>query len=120
MTDMIHDSTTTYNAAAGYTITNTHVPGTISIKGTKVWDDMDDNDGKRPETITIQALDGDNEVAGFTVISKSETSWQISNLPEFKDGKRIRYTIQEVSVDGYQTRIEYDAAADSYTITNTP
>jgi hypothetical protein len=37
----------------GYDITNTYVSDTIDITGTKVWEDEDNKDGIRPDSITI-------------------------------------------------------------------
>ncbi|MCR8968091.1 Ig-like domain-containing protein, partial [Streptococcus zalophi] len=38
-----------YNAVVtGYDITNTHTPSTVNISGKKIWDDANNQDGKRP------------------------------------------------------------------------
>ena len=37
-----------------FTITNTHTPGTTSVTVVKEWEDEDDQDGIRPESVEIQ------------------------------------------------------------------
>ncbi|MCO4627808.1 Collagen adhesin [Streptococcus infantarius subsp. infantarius] len=39
-----------------YTITNTHVPEIINLSGTKTWDDNNNQDGIRPESIVVHLL----------------------------------------------------------------
>ncbi|NEG69958.1 Cna B-type domain-containing protein [Bifidobacterium choloepi] len=38
------------------TFTNTHVPETTEVEVTKVWDDADDHNGTRPESVTVWLL----------------------------------------------------------------
>ena len=38
----------------GIVLTNEHVPGSVSIKGRKVWDDNDNEEGLRPSEVTIR------------------------------------------------------------------
>ncbi len=37
-------------------ITNTHVPETKEVSGQKTWEDNENQDGKRPTTITVNLL----------------------------------------------------------------
>ena len=96
----------------GYNVTNTHKPGTINVSGTKTWDDNNNQDGIRPESITVKLL-ADGEVVASKVVTE-EDNWQytFSNLPEYKAGEKIVYTITEDSVLGYETTI------DGFDITN--
>ena len=96
----------------GTTITNTHEIATTTVTGTKVWNDDGDRDGKRPETITINAKDGNTIVKSETVSGDNiSDSWSytISGLPKYKDhGKtEINYTVEEV-IEGtaYTSRVE--------------
>lgn len=43
-------------------MTNTHTPAVVSISGSKTWDDNDDSDGIRPETIKVYLLANGNKV----------------------------------------------------------
>ena len=37
-----------------YNLTNSYTPGKVSVSGTKTWDDAGNQDGKRPEKVTVQ------------------------------------------------------------------
>ena len=99
----------------GYNVTNTHTPETIDISGKKTWDDNDNQDGKRPESITINLLANKVEVDSVEVKADEDGNWtwSFTGLPKYKDGKEIEYTITEVTVDGYT------AVVDGYNVTNT-
>ena len=96
---------------SGYTITNTHTPDTTTVKGYKKWDDNDNQDGKRPTTITINLIaddDSDNPVAHVdldgndTTILDEEGNWtfEFNDLPTYRDhGTEIIYTVEEVQTD---------------------
>src|SRR5699024_5764684 len=47
----------------GFEITNTHNPAVIDIEGTKIWNDAGNQDGKRPDSITVHLLANGEEVA---------------------------------------------------------
>ncbi|WP_273101819.1 Cna B-type domain-containing protein [Bulleidia extructa] len=78
-----------------------------SVKVTKVWEDKNDQDGKRPDSVTIK-LFADGKETGKTLILKKANNWTGSfiDLDEYKDGKKIVYTIKEETVgNGYITEI---------------
>ena len=84
-------------------ITNTHVPATTSIKGTKTWKDNDDQDGKRPSEITVNLLSDGTPIASKTVTADNDWKYEFTNLPKYRQGKEIHYSITENAVDGYTT-----------------
>lgn len=98
-----------------YDVTNKHTPGTISVSGTKTWIDNDNQDGKRPTSITINLLADGKKVDSKTVTADANGEWKFSfaNLDAKKGGKDIVYTITEEPVEGYTTTI------DGYNVTNT-
>jgi len=102
-----------------YNITNTHTPDMLTITGKKVWDDAENQDGKRPESITVilnKTVKGETtEVTRTTVIEDNEGNWTctFTDLYAKEDGEDIIYTVDEITVDGYTKSIE------DYTITNT-
>ena len=51
----------TGQAEGGYIITNTHMPETVSITGSKTWND-EGNEGARPESIIIRLYADGNQV----------------------------------------------------------
>ena len=93
------------NEVTGYNIKNSYTPKKTSVTVTKRWDDANNQDGKRPDTIKVQ-LYGDNEKVGGEVELKKATGWTHTwnDLPEKKAGKTIKYTVKEVgTVEGYET-----------------
>ena len=103
----------TGDAETGYTITNTHEPETIEISGSKTWNDNDDQDGARPENITIRLLANGTEKEVKTVTAADNWSWSFEDLPKYENGTEINYSITEDAVSGYT--VEYN----DYDVTNT-
>ena len=108
--DAVDGYTTSIN---GYDITNTHKVEKISVKGSKTWNDNNDQDGIRPDNIVVRLYADGNEVAEKTVTANDNWSYEFTNLDKNKDGKEIKYTVSEDAVDGYTTTIS------GYDITNT-
>ena len=100
------------DAAKGYVITNTHTPAKTEISGTKTWNDSNDQDGKRPNSITVNLLADGKVVDKQVVTANTNWSYKFSNLAKYQNGKEIKYTITEDPVANYSTQI------DGYNITN--
>ena len=116
--------TVTEDAVEGYTteldgnnFINTHVPETTEISGTKTWNDAEDQDGKRPESITVKLLANGEEVNSQTVTAGEDGSWNYSftNLPKFANGQEITYTVSETPVEDYTTTYDDNDIINSYT-----
>jgi uncharacterized surface anchored protein len=97
----------------GFDITNTHTTETTSISGKKTWADNHNQDGQRPDQITVHLLGNGKEVGKATVTAKDNWQYSFGNLPKYENGKAIVYTIQEDKVPGYATTIK------GFDITNT-
>ena len=97
------------------TLTNTYAPETTSITGTKTWDDADNQDGKRPESIVVNLLANGEIAASQTVKADEAGNWTYTfkDLPKYANGKEITYTVTEEAVEGYETSV------DGFNITNT-
>ena len=97
----------------GYNITNSHTPETVSVQGTKTWQDNDNQDGVRPEQVTIKLL-ADGVETGQTAVANAANNWtyEFSSLPKNKAGKAISYSVQEEAV------AEYTASYQAYNVTN--
>ena len=100
-------------AATGFTVTNTHTPEKTSISGTKTWSDADNQDGKRPASITVNLFADGNVYASKTVTAASNWKYNFTDLPKYKAGKEIKYKVEEVAVADYTTEV------DGYDIYNT-
>lgn len=109
--DPVSDYTTTID---GYNITNSYTPATTSISGTKTWSDNNNQDGKRPDSITINLLANGKKVDSQKVAAAADGTWTASftNLPKYKDGREIKYTVTEEAIEEYETII------NDFTITN--
>ena len=105
----------TGDAASGFTITNTHTPETITVAGSKTWNEADGRDDRRPDAITIRLLANGEEVAGKarTVTAADGWAWRFTDLPKYENGQEIVYTIAEDAVPGYT------ATVDGFNVTNT-
>ena len=107
------------DAADGFTITNTHTPEKTAVSVEKVWDDADDQDGMRPDAVTIRLLaNGERTDRALTLNAANGWADRFSDLDVYNEGQPIAYTVEEVNVAGYQSSITGDAA-DGFTITNT-
>ena len=90
-------------------ITNSHDPITISYKVKKIWDDFDNQDGKRPNSITVRLV---GKVNGEVVVpektqkidSSNDWTYEFKNLPKYYKKQLIQYTITEDVVDLYETK----------------
>ena len=82
------------------------------VTATKVWDDADNQDGIRPDSVTINLLANGNEIDSKTVTAADGWTCTFENLDQFANGVQINYTVTEDEVTGYT------ASVDGYTITN--
>ena len=114
--------TVTEDAVAGYTtsisghtITNSYAPNLVTIQGTKTWDDNNNADGLRPNSIVVNLLADGTAVQRQEVKAAADGTWTYSfmNLPSMANGKKITYTVTEDPVPGYTTTI------NGYNIINT-
>lgn len=90
----------------GYNITNIHTPETTEISGTKTWDDNNNQDGKRPTSITVRLLADGKEVSSKTVTADSGWKYKFDKLPVYSNGNMITYTISEDAIEGYSSSID--------------
>lgn len=113
-----YTSMITGTAATGFVITNAHTPETVTVSGTKTWDDAGNQDGKRPSSITVQLMkvteNGSTTIATKMVAADSNGKWQYSfeNLPKYENGELITYKIGEETVK------DYTLTVDGYNMTN--
>lgn len=93
-------------------ITNSHTPEVTEVAVKKIWDDADNKEGLRPEKITVRLLADGQEVAVKEITATDNWQASFTDLPVYKEGKKITYTITEDPVVGYTTTI------DGFTVTN--
>ncbi len=113
-------------AVDGGTITNTHTPETTEVSVTKKWNDNNNQDGKRPKTVTFKLSNDDTITLDGTADKDGEDkAWvaTFKNLPKYENGQEIEYTVVESSSDSNYT-VSYGTNGEKYavdggTITNT-
>ena len=96
----------------GTNITNTRTPEVVEIPVTKIWKDNDNQDGVRPDKVTVRLLADGTEVASQELSAATDWKTVFTNLPKYNHGKQIVYTVTEDTV------ANYSAAIDGTTITN--
>ena len=102
-----------------WVVTNTHVPDTINKSVIKVWDDKNNQDGIRPDQIKVQLYANDEKVKDEVVLNAGNNwSYMYESLDKYKEGKEINYTIKEVEVEGYTSKVEINGDGN-FVITNT-
>ena len=107
----------TGDATTGFTITNTNTEK-VSVSGIKTWNDNNNQDGKRPASITVNLLKNGTKVDSKTVTPDASGAWtySFSGLDKYDaTGTEITYTVSEDSVDGYTSTITGTNITNSYT-----
>ena len=121
------------NAAKGFVITNSTESGKLVIHKTfaietpekepemldltdipvqKIWDDYNNRDGNRPESVTVILLRGGEEIDRATLTAANGWVHIFTGLPKYLNNMTIRYSITELPVEHYVSSV------DGYTITN--
>ena len=113
-----YESKVTGDATTGFTITNSYTPGKTQVPVKKVWNDSENQDGKRPDSITVKLL-ADGQDTGKTLELNAANGWtgSFTDLDADKGGTPIKYTVVEVTVPGYTSKVA-GGAASGFTITN--
>ncbi|MSR93783.1 Cna B-type domain-containing protein [Clostridiaceae bacterium 68-1-5] len=102
----------------GTTITNTYTPEHIDIPVEKVWVDNEDAKGLRPESVRIELYADEEKAAEYELTAKDSWKHTFKDLPKYKKGKEIQYTVKELEETGYSA--SYSGEAETLlTITNT-
>ncbi|MDU5952497.1 MAG: Cna B-type domain-containing protein [Clostridiales bacterium] len=103
----------------GFNVRNTCQPNKTSIKVTKIWVDDQNKYGTRPETVIVKLL-ADGQDAGQVLTLSEANGWTgiFEDLPVYKNERKVLYTVEELSVAGYQTSITGDQT-QGFVITNT-
>ncbi len=91
----------------GYTITITETrTGETEISVKKAWDDDDNADGNRPDSIKIHLFADGTEIDKVTVTADDDWTGSFTELPMYnEDGEEITYTVTEDAVTAYNTEV---------------
>ena len=101
--------------SGGMNVLNIHIPERIHIEGKKTWNDADNQDGKRPESITVNLMKNNTIiVAQCVATAKNGWSWDFGEWDKYENGQIVNYTIKEDPVP-----TGYTDVVNGYDITNT-
>ncbi|HHU54107.1 MAG TPA: Cna B-type domain-containing protein, partial [Clostridiaceae bacterium] len=111
-----YDNNLTGNAATGFTVTCRHVPETTDVTVSAIWKDSDDQDGMRPESITLRLMKNGVEHASKVVTAADGWSWTFTGLAKYEAGKLVNYTIKKDAIAEYDYNLTGNAAT-GFTVT---
>ena len=94
-------------ADAHFVGTWTFAADSTTLTGSVIWIDNDNGAGLRPQSVLVHLL-ADGQDTGISVTVDEAMGWKYSfeNLPRFKDGKEIVYSVREDEVEGYSNQAE--------------
>ena len=108
---------TTSDDKTGVVLKYTHQTEVTNVTASVKWDDADNQDGKRPESVNLQ-LKADEAASGDPVAVNAagewKTTWTVAkNKPVAKE---IIYTVEAAAPEGYKASVS-GTAAEGYVIT---
>ncbi|MDY4040480.1 MAG: Cna B-type domain-containing protein [Collinsella sp.] len=97
-------------ADGGFTVKNTMVNPKLTATGTVSWDDAENQDGIRPEKVTVTLThNGEPTDTTVEVDTAGDGSFSFEGLPTFDDrGEKIAYGVIQNAVDEYDTAVTGD------------
>ena len=101
------NETTINGADVHFVGTWTFAADSTTLTGSVIWIDNDNAAGRRPKSVLVHLL-ADGQDTGISVTVDEAMGWKYSfeNLPRFKDGKEIIYSVREDEVEGYSNQAE--------------
>ncbi|WP_367377494.1 Cna B-type domain-containing protein [Enterococcus gilvus] len=103
------------DSGKGIILKNTYEPEIISLNGQKRWEDHNNQDGKRPESIIVNLLADGKIIQEKKVTEKDNWIYEFKNLPKYQNGQEIIYTIDEQSVENYKKEVDGFNLINHYT-----
>ena len=97
-------------SSTGFTVTNT-ITGKVDIPVTKVWV------GPATDSVTVNLYADGVKVDTVQLTAANQWKHIFANLDKYENGREIVYTVDEVLIPGYKTKITGDAQT-GFTITN--
>jgi len=98
----------TGDMSKGFTVTNTHTPETVKVKVSKVWDDNNNQDGRRPESVSVTLSgEADGKAADLpqgvqatqTLNEGNGWAYTWASLYKRQGGKEIEYKVTEAKTN---------------------
>lgn len=101
-----YETSVSGDAATGLVVTNTYIPATVEIPVSVKWDDAENQDGVRLDSVEAE-LYADGEATGNKVTLNAENSWtaKFAQVDVKKDGTRIKYEVKSTEKEGYTVSV---------------
>lgn len=93
----------------------------VEVRVSKVWDDEDDKDGVRPDSVVVALFENGKASSqdDITLDESSDWSGSWTRLPRYADNEEIAYTVEEVDVPAHYEAEVTGGVDDGFVITNT-
>ena len=101
------------------TLTNSYTPGKVSATVKKIWNDGNNQDGKRPENRKVELKKGDTVVKEVTLNAGNNWTATVTDLEEKENGQTIDYTWSEKDLPEGYSLTSTDKEGSITTLTNT-
>ena len=105
-----YDSAITGDVATGFTVTNTNTEK-VAVDVTKNWV------GPATDSVTVNLYADGVKVDTVQLTATNQWKHTFANLDKYENGREIVYTVDEVLIPGYKTKITGDVQT-GFTITN--
>ena len=96
---------------------------TAKVRIKKLWEDSENANGARPDSITVYLLQDENIIKNAELNDKNGWETEFDKLPICQEdgATKYKYSVKEAQVSGYVSNIEEETGEDEYifTITNT-
>ena len=89
------------NGLAEVTLTNNYDNALTSVGVKKIWDDGNDQDGLRPEGLTVYLLADGEEIKTVVLDESNNWSWTEEDLPMYNGDDKITYMWTEAEIPEY-------------------
>ena len=99
-----------------WTVTYTHVPVKTNYSAEIVWNDNNDNDGKRPETVTVELYRNGVPTGDVKVFENGITKVTWTDLDKNENGEPIVYTVRVVGDSLAEYNVDYTDSETKTTI----
>ena len=100
------------------TLTNSYTPGKVSATVKKIWDDGNNQDGKRPENLKVDLKKGETVVKEVTLNAGNNWTATVTDLEEKENGQTIDYTWSEKDLPEGYSLTSTDKEGSITTLTN--
>lgn len=103
----------------GFNVTNAYTPSKTDIPVTKIWQDDNNRDGKRPKQITVR-LYADGIDTGKRLILTENEKWtgSFTGLDVYREGRKINYSIKEEGMNAKYTVAITGDPVSGFKVTN--